>query len=171
MNSVIIFCAQYLFILVILVLIYSWYKTAKDKRVSYILAVIMAGIIAFLLSRIASKLYYDPRPFVVEHVKPLFPHIKDNGFPSDHALLTGTLTAVAFIYNRKSAYVMLVLTFIIGAARVLAKVHSPLDIAGGWIFGIIGAYLGFYLTQFYLKKYYKNPVKKYLELLVNFFSF
>ena len=153
MDSVIVFCAQYLFILVILLLIIAWFKEPKNNRLRFFAAVILSGIIAFILSRIASKLYYDPRPFVTEHVKPLFAHAADNGFPSDHALLTGTLTAIAYFFNKKYATAMLVLTIIIGVARVLAHVHSPLDIAGGWVFGIVGSFAGYYLVDWYFKKY------------------
>lgn len=152
MNNIIIFCAQYLYLFVILGVVTAWLKEKHEKKVRFLAAIILAGGIAFILSRIASRLYYDPRPFVTEHVKPLFPHPPDNGFPSDHALLTGTLTAITYFFNKKVAGVMLVLTVIIGVARVLAKVHSPLDIVGGWIFGIIGAVASYYLTTWYWHK-------------------
>lgn len=152
MDSIIVFCAAYLYLFVIAGLALAWLKTAKNLRVQFILATIAAGIIAFILSRIAAKLYYDPRPFVTEHVKPLIAHAADNGFPSDHALLTMTLSAVTYFYNKKVAIGMLALTAIVGVARVLAKVHSPLDIAGGWVFGVIGAVAGFYLVRYFLSK-------------------
>lgn len=153
MDSIIVFCAQYLFLFVIAGICIAWLQTTKNLQVQFIVATVIAGVIAFVLSRIASKLYYDPRPFVTEHVKPLIAHQTDNGFPSDHALLTGTLTAIAYFFNKKVATVVLTLTIIIGIARVLAKVHSPLDIAAGWVFGIVGATVGYYLTLWLLKKY------------------
>ncbi|MHB1865012.1 MAG: phosphatase PAP2 family protein [Candidatus Saccharimonadales bacterium] len=159
MNSVISFCAQYLYLVVILTIFIAWLREKRNLKLKFLVAVIIAGAIAFVLSRIASKLYYDPRPFVSQHVKPLFPHVPDNGFPSDHALLTGTLTAITYFFNKKVASIMLVLTIIIGVARVLAKVHSPLDIAAGWIFGIIGAVISYYLVSWYFNKKVK-PAKR-----------
>lgn len=153
MNSIIVFCASYLFLFVIAGIGIAWLRTTKNLKVQFIVATVIAGAIAFILSRIASKLYYDPRPFVAEHVKPLIAHQTDNGFPSDHALLTGTLTAITYFYNKKIATAMLVLTVIVGIARVLAKVHSPLDIGVGWAFGIIGAVASFYLTRWLFTKY------------------
>lgn len=153
MDSIIVFCAQYLFLFVIAGICIAWLKTTKNLKVQFIAATILAGAIAYILSRIASKLYYDPRPFVTEHVKPLIAHQTDNGFPSDHALLTGTLTAITYFFNKKIALGMLILTVIIGIARVLAKVHSPLDIGTGWLFGIIGAVIGYYLALWFFKKY------------------
>ncbi len=156
MDKIIVFCAQYLYLFVILVIVVAWLRIAKDKKAQFFAATILAGIIAFILSRVASRLYYDPRPFVSEHVKPLFAHIADNGFPSDHALLTMTLTAAAYFYNKKAAAVMLVLSIIIGVARVLAKVHSPLDIGSGWVFGITGSIAGYCLVKWYFKHHKRN---------------
>ncbi len=152
MNDIIIFCAAYLYLFVILGLAIAWLKTNREVKLQFIWATIAAGAIAFILSRIASKLYYDPRPFVTEHVKPLIAHAADNGFPSDHALLTSTLTAITYFYHKKAAIVMAVLSVLIGVARVLAKVHSPLDIGAGWVFGIVGAIAGYYLVRYLMNK-------------------
>ena len=107
-------------------------------------------------THLAGHLYYDPRPFVTEHVKPLIPHGPDNGFPSDHALFTMTLTVITYFFNKKIASVMLILTIAVGAARVLAKAHSPLDIGSGWVLGIIGAVCGFYLMRWVFTIYVEH---------------
>ena len=159
MNNIIVFCASYLYLFVIVGICVGWLKTTKNLRVQFIVATIIAGAIALILSRIASKLYYDPRPFVTHHVKPLIAHAADNGFPSDHALLTGTLTAITFFYSKKIAVGMLVLTAAIGIARVLAKIHSPLDIGAGWVLGVIGAVVSYYLVTWYWSNKLK-PSKK-----------
>jgi len=149
MNELIILSAKYLFVFVVAGIGLAWLLLPKDQKLKAALSIIAAGVIAVVLSRIASKLYYDPRPFVTEHVKPLIAHAADNGFPSDHALLTMTLTAIAYFHNKKIAAGMLILTIIVGVARILAKIHSPLDIAGGWVFGIIGAVAGYYLVNWF----------------------
>jgi len=153
MNSIIVFCASYLYLFVIVGIGIAWLRTAKSLRVQFIVATVIAGAIALILSRIASRLYYDPRPFVTEHVKPLIAHAADNGFPSDHALLTMTLTATTYFYNKKVALGMLVLTILVVAARILAKIHSPLDIGAAWVFGAMGAVAGYHLTLWLYKKY------------------
>lgn len=156
MNSVIIFCAKYLFVFVALGLAVAWFPVDRETKKRFVVATILAGGIAFALSRIAGQLYYDPRPFVTEHVKPLIPHGPDNGFPSDHALLTMTLTSINYFFNKKIASLMLVLTLAVGIARILAKVHSPLDIGGSWVFGVIGAIGGYYLMRWIFSKYMKQ---------------
>ena len=153
MDQVIVFCAKNLYLLVILAIAVAWLRSSKNTKMQFLTATLVAGAIALILSRIAGKLYYDPRPFVTEHAKPLIAHTADNGFPSDHALLTGTLTAITYFYDKKIANIMLVLTIIIGVARVLAKVHSPLDIAGAWVLGVIGAATGYYIVRYTFSKF------------------
>lgn len=152
MDSIIIFCAKYLLVFVVVGLGIVWLRLPNKLKLQMILATILAGLVAFVLSRIADKLYYDPRPFVSLHVKPLVAHAPDNGFPSDHALFTMTLTALAYFYSKKIAYAMLALTVLVGIARVLAKVHSPVDIAAGWVIGIIGVVVGYYLVNWFWQK-------------------
>ena len=153
MDSIIIFCAKYLIVLVGVLWVAAWYLAPRNSKMRFILATVLAGIIALILSRIAGKLYFDPRPFVREHVTPLISHAPDNGFPSDHALLTMTLTAVTYFFSKKIAYGMLAATILVGVARVLAKVHSPIDIAGAWVLGVIGAIAGFCAANWAWKHY------------------
>lgn len=152
MDSLIKFTAQYVIVAVIAGVVVAWYKAPKDNRWRFTLSVAVAGVIALVLARLASKMYYDPRPFVTQHVQPLFYHAPNNGFPSDHSLLAMALTATVYFFNKKLAWIMLALTTFIGVARVLAKVHSPIDIAGAWLIGIIGAAAGYYLVNYYLAK-------------------
>lgn len=150
MNSVIIFCAKYLLFAVVLVMAYTWYKT--NKRLEFVLAVILAALTALIVAKLAGALYYDPRPFVTEHVKPLIPHGTDNGFPSEHTIAAITLTTVIFFYRKKFAAAALALSLVVGIARVAAHVHSPIDIIGGIIIGIIAGYLGYKISTLVAKK-------------------
>ena len=94
------------------------------------------GPIALALVRIGGHLYYDTRPFVREHVAPLFAHAPDNGFPSDHALLTSFLAFVSFRYTKPVAAALTVNALLVSWARVAAKVHSPIDIVGSFVFSL-----------------------------------
>lgn len=156
MDPIIIFTAKYVLVFVALGALLAWLRAKNNMKLEFAIAIVVAGIIAIVISRIAAKLYFDPRPFVSEHVKPLISHAADNGFPSDHALLTMTLTAITYFYNKKIAGAMLVLTILVGVARILAKVHSPLDIGAGWIIGIIGAAASYYITRWVLNRHQDN---------------
>jgi len=91
---------------------------------------ILSFPIAFLAAWVASHLYYDTRPFVVENVQPIIHHQPDNGFPSEHTLYAMVTAAVVFAYHRKLGLLLGILGILIGIARVAAKVHYPVDIIG-----------------------------------------
>ncbi len=82
------------------------------------------------------SLYYDPRPFVVGHFTPLIPHVPDNGFPSDHALLISAIAMIGMVWNRKLGSALWVLAVLVAAARVYVGVHHTIDVAGSCIISI-----------------------------------
>lgn len=147
MDTLIILSAKYLILLVIFGLGVAWLLTKRQRKLHFIISTILAGVIAFTVARTLSYFIYSDRPFVVEEIKPLIDHAADNGFPSDHALFAGTLTAITFFYNKKVAMVMAVISIIIGTARVLAHVHSPIDIIGAFIVGALGAFAAYYFIE------------------------
>ncbi len=110
-------------------------------------AVVIAGVIALALSKIAGALYYHPRPFVVQHIKPLIPHASDNGFPSEHTLLAMTLGTVVYYYRPRLAAGLFGLSILIGISRVLAHVHSLVDILGSLILGALAGWAGYQLAK------------------------
>ena len=48
--------------------------------------------------------------------------------------------------SRKWAVNLFVLTVIVGASRVLAGVHHPIDIVGSILFGALGGVVAIYIT-------------------------
>lgn len=106
---------------------------------------------AFLVGKLLSRLISSPRPFVVEGTLPLFPHGADNGFPSDHTLLVMTVAAIIFVYNRKLGVMLGILGLLVGGARILAKVHHPIDIVGAAVIGIISVYASQILLDIFFK--------------------
>src|SRR5438067_2427841 len=99
MDSLIIFLAKDLFVAVVLVWLLAYFLVERAKRREFVLTLILAGIIAIVISRISSKLYFHPRPFVTQHIQPLIAHDpSDNGFPSDHTLLVMTITTALYFY-------------------------------------------------------------------------
>lgn len=147
MDKLIIFLAKYLIVVVVLVFIYVWLKLDKRARVQLVVALIVAGVLALILDKLAGKLYYHPRPFAVKHIKPLVAHAADNGFPSEHTILAMALTSLIYFYRRNLAALALVLTLLVGAGRVWAHVHWPIDIAGGIVIGLIAGCGGYWSAR------------------------
>lgn len=137
MDAMVVFIAQYLYVLVILVgIIFFFLQPRRIQKNMTICAVIIAPL-AYVISRIAGFLYYDPRPFVVGHFIPLIAHAADNGFPSDHVLLTGTAAMVIWFYSKKLSGTLWLLALLIGWARVYSGIHHVTDIAGSIVIVLI----------------------------------
>ncbi|HET7827393.1 MAG TPA: phosphatase PAP2 family protein [Candidatus Saccharimonadales bacterium] len=143
MDSLIIFGAKYLFIALPLIFILALYQAGRPDRKRLIAAIAIALIVAGILDKIASKLYYDPRPFITHpNIKPLLNHAADNGFPSEHTLFSFTFASLIFLFRRRLGGLALGLALIVGICRVAAHVHSPIDIIGGIIIGLTAGYAG-----------------------------
>lgn len=139
MNSLIVFVAKYfLYISVVIVGVY-WLRANTNDKFSLAWKLVAGGILALAMARVSAHFYYDTRPFVTEHIKPLFAHAPDNGFPSDHALLTSFLGFTLLAYSRRVAAVLLLIALLVGVARVAAHVHSPIDIIGSFVFAGVSA--------------------------------
>jgi len=152
MDFLIIFIANYVLWFVILAALLTGYKAKRSEQIKMVRLAIIAFPLAYIIAKIGEHFYYDPRPFMVDHVKPLFPHAPGNGFPSDHTLLTMAIASVLFTYNKKLGIVFGVLSLCIGFARVLANVHHSIDIIGSAVFAIAATYVA-YLALPYLNKY------------------
>ncbi len=130
MNELIIFAAKYLFLVSIVIIGIFFLSLPKaDKKKMFLLGLV-SGVISLVLLKISAMIVQDPRPFVVNHVIPLIPHAADNGFPSDHTLITMWLATVVFLFNKRLGIVLMIISLIVGIARVLALVHHPVDIVG-----------------------------------------
>ncbi len=140
MDSTIVFVAKYFLYISVVVTAWFWWRSQRSTKVELLGRLVVGGVIALALARLGGYLYYDPRPFVTEHVRPLFAHAADNGFPSDHALLTSFLGFTLLLYSRKVGAVLLVIAVLVGAARVAAHVHSPIDIIGSFVFSAIAVW-------------------------------
>lgn len=135
-NSLIIFGAKYLLILIIGIAFIYFLKQSRNKQKQLVVFGIITCALAFVTARIATQCYYDARPFVTGHFMPLIPHDSDNGFPSDHTLLASAVAMVIFYFNRKMGMVLLALAVLVGTARVMAGVHHPIDIIGSIIISV-----------------------------------
>ena len=73
----------------------------------------------------------------MEHVRPLIPVARDNGFPSDHTLLAAFLTATLWWIARRALAVFAVGTLLVMAGRLGIGAHHTIDVLG--TVGIVAA--------------------------------
>jgi membrane-associated phospholipid phosphatase len=73
------------------------------------------------------------------------------------------LAFIGYAYSKKIGLVMTLIALAVGVARVLAHVHSWIDIFGGVIIAAVSAilaiYISYYITQKWLSRSYVRIVK------------
>lgn len=114
----------------------------KGQKYAVYSRVVMAGLTAYVAAKIVGLLYQPAtlRPFELLGVDAGASFLDNPGFPSDHALFTMAITlAILFgARQKKLAAVAFVLTLLVGVGRVVALVHTPLDVIGGLIIACVG---------------------------------
>lgn len=148
MNTVIVVLAQYVPFLVPLAAGVVWLTLDRTDKISLAIRAIIAFALALVLIKVAGMVHTDPRPFVVDpSLKPLFPHPADNGFPSDHTTMVVTVSLLVLAYRRWTAIVLLVVSALVGWARVASHVHHTEDIIAGAVIGIVAALVGYWAER------------------------
>ncbi len=110
-----------------------------------ILSVFVTGAFAWIIAQVLKYVIQSPRPFdIFSQVHSVFPET-GYGFPSGHATFFMALAFSIFFLHKKAGYFFIFFALIIGVARIIAGVHFPLDILGGFVLGAIVATLVKYL--------------------------
>jgi membrane-associated phospholipid phosphatase len=104
--------------------------------------ILMAGLTAYLVAKLVASIYQPAveRPFELLGQAAGASYLNNPGFPSDHALFATVLTlAVWFETKRRAiATTLAILTIVMCIGRVLALVHTPLDVIGGIALAFVG---------------------------------
>lgn len=149
MQAFIRFIADGTVVLAVIIAIYSLINDIpmKKKYEAYC-RILMAGLTSLLVAKLLAVLYQPEtlRPFELMGVDPGAAYLNNPGFPSDHALfVTALVLAVWFETKNKIVTSILVILLIsVGVGRVLALVHTPVDVIGGVLVAFVGAL--WYLT-------------------------
>lgn len=120
-------------------LLVLWFIDGKIRKEQVIHALVAGGI-AWGIAQIIKLLFPTVRPFVLNgrEVEVLITPT-DAAFPSAHTALAFSLAVTIFMHDRKIGWWYLVAALLIGAARVFANVHYPIDIFGGAFIGTLVA--------------------------------
>jgi undecaprenyl-diphosphatase len=134
MDPIISFVAKYFILVPVAAVVYILLSLKGRKRKEFLILLLASGILGLLFAKIASHLYYDPRPYIKDGVMPLFAHSGDpNGFPSDHTLFSAFVGFAALSYSKKIGSGLLIVAALIGWARVAAGVHHFVDVIGSFV--------------------------------------
>lgn len=137
--------ADYAVIPVILIGGWALLRTPKKHRYQVVCRAIMAGLTALLFAKLLS-LIYEPatdRPHELLGVVPGASYLANPGFPSDHALFVVTVAATVWFETRRMVIsaVLVGLAIVVCVGRVLAFVHTPLDVIAGAVIAVAASSL------------------------------
>jgi membrane-associated phospholipid phosphatase len=123
------------------------YIPNKDKITIYS-RFLVAGLTSYAAAKLMA-LAYQPsslRPFEIAGVSPGASYLDNPGFPSDHALFVWVIVFAVWYGVRKPwlALLLAVAATTVSIGRVLALVHAPVDVVGGFVAAVIGTvwYMG-----------------------------
>jgi len=110
--------------------------------------VFFSAFSAWFIATTIKMLVQTPRPFdFYEEVRPLFEHVTYS-FPSQHTVFFVSIAVSLFLIHKKVGIIFMVFALFIGASRIVAGVHYPIDILGGIV---IGASISLFLNYFFKK--------------------
>lgn len=116
-------------------------------KMKEILYVFFVGASAYISSVVLKGIFNRLRPFEVhQNVVQLFEETT-SAFPSSHAAFYMALGISVYFIHKKVGSVLIFFALIIGIVRIIAGVHYPVDILGGYVLGIIIAVFFNYLFK------------------------
>ncbi len=135
------FCSQYLWLLMVAVLLgLVMFRRRRFKDMAIVaLGAAVVGRLGFVT--IIKWLYDHPRPDKVIEIHALLAGGDTvNSFPSGHMTFCMALATGVYLYNKKLGYWFFAAALLVGVARVFVGVHWPYDIIAGAILGAVVAY-------------------------------
>lgn len=107
------------------------------QKYKEILLVFFSGALAWTLANVLKFFIQAPRPVGgLDEIVYLFDKT-GYGFPSGHAAFFMALAFGIFVSHKKAGYVFMALALLISMARIVAGVHFPVDILGGFALGAV----------------------------------
>jgi undecaprenyl-diphosphatase len=145
-DNLIIFIAEVLpYILVVTAFLFLFLHEDKSdtvsiveifkKRFKEIALVFGATLLAWVFSFALKQLFMLERPFIkFLDVSPLWAE-SGYAFPSSHSTFFMALAFSLYFSHKKVGYVFMFFALLIGISRIIAGVHFPVDIFGGFVLG------------------------------------
>lgn len=131
----------YILILIALVIIFSA-KKYKDRIYNLAFVSLALLLSTGILTQTIRFFFFRERPFAILGFMPLIQKSSFEGaLPSGHASFFFALAfAIYYLGERRWSAIFLVISLIMGIARVYVGVHWPLDIVSGMAVAFVSAY-------------------------------
>lgn len=136
--------ADYTMIPIVLIGIYALvFKIPKGHRFKAYSRILVAGLTAYLLAKLVGSVFQPDslRPFELMGKAAGASYLNNAGFPSDHVLFATAISCAVWFETKQKliTWILAVLVVIVAVGRVLALVHTPIDVIGGVVFALLGS--------------------------------
>ena len=109
------------------------------KRIGDIFVLLITAFASYIFSVVFKNIFTIGRPAMYDlNLHPLL-SLTGYGFPSSHAAFYGAVAFILYYMDTVAGIFAFLVVLVIGTSRVLAGVHSPLDILGGLVLGLLTA--------------------------------
>ena len=143
--------ARYGVVVFALLLLLGWWVARGSRDPARMAAALWAPVgtlVALGLNQPVGNAVAERRPYaVLPHVLVLVTRTSDFSFPSDHAVMAGSVTAGLFLVSRRLGLVSLVLALLMAFTRVYVGAHYPGDVVAGVLLGAVISLVGFLLLR------------------------
>ncbi len=138
----------YIMMIVIAFVLFRQYKIFSIPNTSRLLKgkardialVFFSGGLAYVISSVLKIIIHTDRPMIaLADVHSLF-FESGYAFPSGHSATIAALAVGVFFHHKRLGYVCMIAGLLFGLARVVAGVHFPIDIIGGYALGFLVAF-------------------------------
>lgn len=146
LDTLFIFGAKYLFVFSLILILIYFFRISIEMRKGLLIFLLFSLPLTYLTGLGARALYYNERPFVTGEFEPLISHEADNGFPSDHVLLVGSLAASLGFFNRRLGLWLWTIAAAVALSRIYVGVHHFLDVGASLAIALLCAII---VNKFY----------------------
>lgn len=131
-TKLVVFCAQYLVFVMALAWLGAAFMARRQLTLDALVRIAVMVVVALIVAKVLNHLVADTRPYLIpaDHETPLTSVSKDNGFPSDHALLAAAIAASLWWINRRLIWPFALLTVFVALGRLGIGAHHTLDVVG-----------------------------------------
>lgn len=140
-DFIVLLIADYMVIPVVALTGWMILSLPKDIRYQAVCRLVMSALTALLVARLLGVAYQpaEARPYVLLGIPAGASALDNPGFPSDHALFVATMAVAVWFETRHRAATLILagMAVLVCLGRVMAYVHTPLDVMAGAVIAIL----------------------------------
>jgi len=123
-------------------------QAGEPARMAAALWAPLGMLLALVLNQPIGAAVDEARPYAaLPDILVLASPTTDPGFPSDHAMVAGAVTAGLFLVDRRLGWVSAAAAVLMAVSRVYIAAHYPLDVVVGLLLGAAISLAGYFLLR------------------------